>query len=597
MMKPQNETQKTLAFVGAAVLLALVAWISQPSPFIDQGDVLGEFFPDFTDPLAAQSLEITDYDEGSASLEQFKVAKVNGVWKIPSHSNYPADAARQMADAANSLIGVRQLALVGRSSSDHETYGVIDPTSPNLTASSSGVGKRVRMEDGKGNVLAQFIIGKTDPKQPSVQYVRIPGQDAVYSSDIRIDKLSTKFEDWIERDLLKLNSFDVKQVGVNDYSVDELQGSLVPRARIKLEFDGKDSKWKLDEMQAFKSGKWTDTPPAAGEELNSDKLNDLKAALDELQIVDVSPKPAGLAADLKVEDKLAKDKEGIVSLARHGFYVARVSEKTELFSNEGEVRCGTTEGVEYTLRFGSIAGADRAEKKDEGDKKEGDKKDESKKDDEKKDEAGGATVSRYILVTARFNDDLVSKPELAPLPGPEPAKPDDKKDESKKDDAKQDLAKPAAEKPAEAKPAEKVSEKKTAQKVDAPEAAKPVEKPAEQTVDTKPPAEVKADAAKPADKKPEAEQPKADPERERIERENKQKQDEYDTKVKEGKQKVKDLNARFATWYYVINDATYRKIHLGRDQVVKKKEPTKEEAEKADSVKKFNDLKSQGLDK
>ena len=40
----------------------------------------------------------------------------------------------------------------------------------------------------------------------------------------------------------------------------------------------------------------------------------------------------------------------------------------------------------------------------------------------------------------------------------------------------------------------------------------------------------------------------------------------------EAEKKVRELNARFADWYYVISDDVYRKIHLSRDQIIKKKE-------------------------
>ena len=33
-----------------------------------------------------------------------------------------------------------------------------------------------------------------------------------------------------------------------------------------------------------------------------------------------------------------------------------------------------------------------------------------------------------------------------------------------------------------------------------------------------------------------------------------------------------ELNARFADWYYVISDEVFRKIHLNRDDLIKKKE-------------------------
>jgi hypothetical protein len=47
--------------------------------------------------------------------------------------------------------------------------------------------------------------------------------------------------------------------------------------------------------------------------------------------------------------------------------------------------------------------------------------------------------------------------------------------------------------------------------------------------------------------------------------------------VKAGEKRVKELNERFADWYYIISDATYRKIHLSREDVVKKKEKPADE--------------------
>ena len=84
-----------------------------------------------------------------------------------------------------------------------------------------------------------------------------------------------------------------------------------------------------------------------------------------------------------------------------------------------------------------------------------------------------------------------------------------------------------------------------------------------------------ADAEKTADE----ENSDLDKERERIEKENKRKQEEYDEKVAKGKERVKELNGRFADWYYVISDKVYRQIHLNRDDVVKKKDKeTKDDA-------------------
>ena len=66
-------------------------------------------------------------------------------------------------------------------------------------------------------------------------------------------------------------------------------------------------------------------------------------------------------------------------------------------------------------------------------------------------------------------------------------------------------------------------------------------------------------------------------ERRRVEAENRRKQEQYDEQVKGAEKKVRDLNNRFADWYYVVSDKEYDKIHLGRDAMVQKKEPAADE--------------------
>ena len=60
-------------------------------------------------------------------------------------------------------------------------------------------------------------------------------------------------------------------------------------------------------------------------------------------------------------------------------------------------------------------------------------------------------------------------------------------------------------------------------------------------------------------------------EQRRIAKENRRKQEDYDKKVVDGKKRVADLNARFANWYYVVPDQVYRKLHLGRNDIIVKK--------------------------
>jgi hypothetical protein len=550
-----KESTKTISCIAVAAAVLLIAWATQPAPLASTTKAdfgIGEeFFPSFKDPLLAKTLEIKSYDEETATIKPFEVTQnKDGIWSIPSHSGYPADASRQLAEAAASLMDIRKLELASEDRSEFELYGVVDPDSKELTAGSVGVGVRVVLKNVDGAVLTQFIIGKADKDRPGVRFVRIPGQDAIFRAEIATDKLSTNFQDWIEPDLLKLNALDVKQISINDHSIDELNGELKLRSEISVGYDSKDSKWMLETLKTSTPRGWANTTLKPDEELNTEKLNDLKTALDDLKILDVSRKPAGLSGDLRVADKLSSDQAARMSLREHGFYLAKVDGKIELYSNEGDVHCSMTDGVEYILRFGEIAGRS----KNEEDKN-------AKVDAEKKKNAGEG-VSRYIMVTTRFNDRMIPKPAFEPLPKPKLV------EEGKTADGKS----PEEKKPEDKKPDEKPADKKD---------------------------EKQAGPAKPGEKKVEV-----DPEVARIEKENKQKQDEYDDKLKEGQKRVKELNARFADWYYVISEATYDKIHLTRDDVIKKKEAPKADAagtgepgKDVGPIDQFDLLKNRGLPK
>ena len=516
-----SEMARTLTYaVAAAAVLGLGIFLGLPSAApVEANAETGAFFADWNDPLAATSLEIIHYDEDSGTPHTFKVAQVNDRWSIPSHENYPADAQRQLAEAATSVMDLKKLGLASSDKSEHATFGVIDPDPKNLKAGETGVGKRVTLQGKEGKKLAQFIIGKEVKGQPGIRYVRVPGEDAVYRVEVKPEKLSTKFGDWIEKDLLKLNAFDIKQVVLNNYSVDELNGTVSAVDVIRLTYDDKDSKWSLDGA-------------AEGEELETTKLNDLKTALDDLKIVDVRAKPEGLSTELKKEEGRLTPQD-MRNLAGKGFFF---DQQGRLLSNEGEVVTRMKDGVVYVLRFGQIAAntGDVAEKADDPAKAD------ALDQPEKKDEATGS--NRYIFVSAQFDPNSIAKLELEPLPGESPA--DDKPAKEPADADKKDAA---ADKAAEEKKEDKAADDKAEKKDGAA-------------------SDDEADAAKQKKKELELQ-------RKEIEKQNKRKQDEYDEKIKKGEERVKELNARFADWYYVISDDVYRKIHLSRADIIKAGKP------------------------
>ena len=517
-----NENAKTMVFIGAAAVVALVVWVTQPaSPVSDPNDLRGQaLFPEFDDPLAATSMEIVEFDEDRSEVRPFQVAQAETKdgkrrWSIPSHDNYPADAEDQLADAAAGMMGLEILNVASDSPGEHEEYGVVDPDPKTVKVGATGVGTRVTMKDSTGKELLSLIIGNEVEGRDGLRYVRLPGKDQVFTTAVKTDKLATEFEEWIEKDLLKLSTWDIRRLWLRNHAVDELQGALIQRGEITLDYDDTgDPKWKLLKDEEFKEGEWVAVPTPDDEELNTEKLDDLKSALDDLKIVDVRRKPAGLSANLKAADDFTNNRDAVESLAGRGFYVAKLGDRVELFSNEGEVRCLMKSGVEYVLRFGEIAtGSATSSSEEDGD------------------DSTSSGMNRYLFVACEFNPDIIPKPEFEELP------------------------------PEEEEPAEE---------------AKPAEEEKAEGEETAEPADADAETADDASE----EKSQADAERERIEKDNQRKQDEYDEKVKEGQDKVKELNARFSDWYYVISDEVFQKIHLDREDVFKKKEKEEEEEEK-----------------
>ena len=584
-----NENKRTATYLAVAALAVLVAWEPwgrRPVSMTKEEGAGDKLFKSFTDPLAATSMRIVKYDEDTGTLHPFQVAQVDGIWSIPSHQNYPADAREHLAEAATALGNLEILGIASSKPGEHELFGVRDPDAKDLAAGATGIGTRVTMKNSKDAVLADLIIGKADKDKPDLHFVRKPSQDQVYRVSVKTDKLSTKFGDWIEKDLLKLNAFDVRSVGVNDYSIVQVRGGLgqLKRSEINLEYDDAKAAWKLADLVEYEDGKPVKTELKDDEELNSEKLNALKTALDDLQIVDVERKPKGLKG-LQLLADVANDQQAVQSLAVRGFFpVPNRDGNLEIFSKEGEVLCRMKDGVEYVLRFGEIAAGDSND--------DGGKKEDAAGGKGKKDADAGPKVNRYLFVMAQFNPDLVAKPSLDPLPGDEKAeeKSDDKAgdDKSKGDKSKDSKAKGDKTKGDKASAA-KTKDEKTSGKSDAKTAdAKSEAKPDAQSSEAKTADEQAAEEDAAERQKAQAEKRAA------VEKENKRKQDEYDEKLKKGQTHVTELNTRFADWYYIISDDVYHKIHLGRADVVKAKEKKTGEG---DTPADLNELEQKGLRK
>jgi hypothetical protein len=375
-----SELKKTLYLAGGAVVLALLAIATAPRPstpdaFADRGE---PFFPEFEDPNAASTLEVVEFEEETGSARAFKVANEKGRWTIPSHHDYPADGEDRLARTAAGVIGIQKDDFRSDNISDHEALGVVDPLDEGATAL-TGRGKRVTLRDDGGAVLADFIVGEQPEGRAGFRFVRIPGQKRVYAARMDVD-ISTRFGDWIEKDLLKLSRADVESVVIRDYSIDERTGRLDQRDVVTLNKDEGDA-WRIDRMRA-------------SQEVDTTKMNPLLTALDDLKIVGVRPKPAGLSASLTRAPGARLTQADVQSLRSRGYYFTYDG---QLVSNEGELQVQSKDGVLYTLRFGEVvygtgeavtAGADTSEA--EGER--------------------GPGENRYLFITADFEEKALPEP-------------------------------------------------------------------------------------------------------------------------------------------------------------------------------------------
>ncbi len=352
-----------------------------PGIFDDQGE---PFFPGFDDPQAPKTIEVIDYDAATATASPLKVEFKDNRWGIPSHHDYPADAENRLADTAAALMALRKDIVVSDRIEDHGRYGVVDPLD-DRTASLTGRGKRVTLKGENDQVLADFVIGKPAEGKSGYRYMRVPAQRRIYS--VKTDaRVSSRFEDWIETDLLKLEAGDIRKITINSYSINERLGRLENSERTIL--TKRKDRWLLGRRR-----------------LRGKKIDALTDALDNLRIVDVQPKPENLTRDLKTPEGIRLSMESVVSLRRKGFFITPLG---QLLSNEGEILVETANGIQYTLRFGEVAPAGT-----------GTLAAPSEQEGEQASETKGTEERRYLFITVDYSAARARKYADGKTPGEE----------------------------------------------------------------------------------------------------------------------------------------------------------------------------------
>ncbi len=616
-----KETKRTLIFLAVALVsvgaAAATYYGSLPHKDAESGRIGTEFYPDFKFPTDVQVLRVVVYDKDTAAIKPFTVEYKNGKWKIPSHHNYPVDGKDRLAKTAASVIGTSRTAFVSRLKSDQARYDVLDPEDPDDTVL-TGRGRKITISKNDGTVLAEYIIGKPSelPGQTDTYYVRATKADdsnTIYLAKLKMD-LSTKFSDWIEPDLLKVDRELLSEIRIDNYSIDEQQGAIIPGDATELTRKNPSDPWILKGIKP-------------NEELKQDSVNTLVNNLDNLRLVGVRRNRREYCPICR--STRATPRAVIWSgcckptCKNKGYFVGsdRKGGKPRVFSKEGELEAGTSEGLLYALNFGQIftgtefeietglskdkeKGAKDADKS-KADAKAAGKKDKDGKDKDAKDKDKEQLKRRYLMVYVKFDPALVGFPPIRPL---EPKKPQGlvlDQPATKSAPAAPPASNPAASSPAGASGTKNepssppVNNGKADQKhssamrlddsrmlalalPDPPKSPDP--KAGDGKAATPPKAPAAPQKGTPAGKSGPVIKPappaKPDPKaaydkalvqyKKDIEKYENDKS-EFEKKIKKGQEKAKQLNERFGPWYYVISAESFENLRQARASLIQPK--------------------------
>lgn len=545
-----NEINKSIAFIAVAAACIALAIFSTPAKIdpTSKGSRMGQSLFETFDPRDAIGIEIVEIDEENLEAKSIEIAQTDKGWLIrrPQMPDYPANADNQVKDVSTILLDLRILDTAAEGAGEHANFGVLDPSK--ATPGDLGVGKSIALKNNSGSNLAQLIIGNEVDGLSSTRYVRKPDENTVFIVEIQnVNDVSTKFVDWVEKDFLDLDKWNIKRVTLDNYEVNLAAGQL-NRTGNPLVLDYDNSEWKLSGSTLSEQ-----------EELDKEKLDALKDAFDDLEIIDVENKPEILVNNLKQGNEFfnnlkdQKNQAVVQSLQQKGFYTVAVKnpqgqQVPKVVSNKGEIIVGMKDGVEYVLRFGDTYRGPEDDENSTGD-------------------------SRYIYAFARVNQSLLDPLMLEPVPTPLelPATPK-KVDQNSTNDKG-------------AKGDEGEKGEKTISPAITPPGPPPnfvPSTPPPSINPPPPPAQAQITSAN-ADSNESGEsvemnQQKAqrDAEIANVKAANAAKQREFNEKVAKAQKRVNELNENLAGWYYVISNDVYKKIRLERKDFVKTKEQNSE---------------------
>jgi hypothetical protein len=554
-----NDWTKTGIFAGVAVILAGIAfWVYQSS--MPDTDVIAQrigqpFFGEFSDISQAKAIRVVN-PSVKGQERAIKLEYADGLWRIPSHNDYPAEDSARLGKAVALLLGLQRQAVVSRDLQKQKNYHVKDPLDKN--ANPDDAGTRLTVWDDTGNIIADLIIGDkvvieegsreyvTDQTNSASQYyVRIPDEEETYQVSLSPD-LSYKFSDWINPDLLQIGSAEIKEIEFENY---QIKLAVIEQNGEQYQIPVKDAvvKHTLEKDLDDTSWKYAALNPET-EQVNDQTLQKITDSIAQFKIVDVLPK-------LEIEGKLVIDPQLQIEnirpewrniaqreLKEFGFsFVSRDTSTSRLTvastEGNGELKVGTSDGVMYTMYFGEdFVGSTDSDENENADQQdlenkevkeinEGDQTDSSSSQ-------RNSNLNRYVMIKVEFDQSLIGPPPVQPSPPTEPKKPAilDQADRFNTNASDLPPIPPQVKRVSPIEEIEKQYQKELAQ------------------FDSE---KLEYSAAKA-----------------RFEAE----MESYNQSVNDGKEKVAELNERFGQWFYVVDVDQLKDLEIKRETLVMAKQ-------------------------
>ena len=355
-MKGAFPTTALMGIIAAATAFGAFWFYPKPAEIIVDAKVNQNLFETY-ETSDVRSINIIQYSNETNRIEQFRLRRKGERWVIPNAGDFPATRIARIGEVAKSLLDRKVLSLATEDEQGHVEYGVVDPTESADSRNRSSLGMRIDLLDRNKGDVANLIIGNkvagADDGVPRY-YVRVPGQPAVYELEVPKGIFKTRFEDWVDPNLMELPPSKSEEVMVSEFAIDQYR--LDPKKLADAERQPLyRSRFAIEKSQlkdlSFET--WTDgefKKQELSDQKKQEVLSPLRSA-GNIRFTDVLGKPKAVAKILrKPPEKL--DPAALKPLEQFGF---RAGEDGNLESANGEVSVVTSDGVRVRLLIGSLS--------------------------------------------------------------------------------------------------------------------------------------------------------------------------------------------------------------------------------------------------